>query len=114
MNSKGFELIIGSILSVALAGCDQIATRFMGNMNGESRKGVISELEKEPIKSLDNKKENKSVSAANEKPKSTVGKEIDNSDFKDEQPPKRKYNVIGTSKDGPYRSENSHRINSEQ
>ena len=107
MKSNIFILIIFTISSLILFGCDQIIDRSMEKL-GKTKNNESTLTNKESsVKSLsDPNNEN-----GNKKPKG--GWEIKEGLSKDHgKELKKKYDVIGTNKEGPYRSGETSRIRS--
>jgi len=108
MKSRIFILIIFTISSLVLFGCDQIVDRSLGNINKTKNNDSTVTNKKSSLKSLDSSsKEN--ITKTLEKKESTVEEALSNDNG---NAFKRKYEVIGTNKDGPYRSGETNRIRS--
>ena len=101
-------LIIFTISSPILFGCDQIVDRSLGKTNKiKSNESTLGTKEK-PLKSLGSSSKDNIKKKSKEKDSSVTGDlSNDNSEAL-----KRKYDVIGTNKDGPYRSGETNRIRS--
>jgi len=108
MKSSIFVLIIFTISSLILFGCDQIVDRSLGKIsrikNGES---TLTKKESS-LRSLGTSSEENIAVKLEEK---EFIAEENLSDDNDKTLIK-KYNVIGTNKDGPYRSGETNRIRS--
>jgi len=108
MKSNIFIFIIFTISSLTLFGCDQIVDRSMGKIN-ETKNNESTLTNKESSqKSLDSPSEKNIIRQLEEK-ESIAEERLSNDNS---NAIKKKYEVIGTNKDGPYRSGETNRIRS--
>ena len=108
MKSRIFILIIFTISSLVLFGCDQIVDRSLKKISKTANNDSALTNKENPMKSSDNSSE-ENITRKLEKKESIAeeGLSNDNSNAL-----KKKYDVIGTNKDGPYRSGETNRIRS--
>ncbi|MDA9689047.1 hypothetical protein N9V13_01340 [Betaproteobacteria bacterium] len=109
MKSNIFTLIIFTISSLILFGCDQIWDRALGKINKTGSNDLTLTSEENSLKSLDGSSK-ESILKKSEEEKESIEEEDISSD--NSKPLKKKYDVIGTNKDGPYRSGETNRIRS--
>ena len=108
MNSNIFIFTIFTISSPVLIGCDQIVDRSMGKISETKNNESTLTNKGNSLKSIDNSpKEN--IIKKPEQEKKLPGKDLSKDNNEDL---KKKYEVIGTNKDGPYRSGETNRIRS--
>ena len=89
-------------------GCDQIVDRSLGKLsNTKNNESTLTEKESS-LKASDNSSKENSLNKPEEEKK--VAEESLSTDNSKEL--KKKYDVIGTDKDGPYRSGETNRIRS--
>ena len=108
MKSKIFILIIFTISSLMLFGCDQIVDRSLGNISKTKNNDSTLTNKESSLKSLDSSSE-ENITRKLEKKESTAEEVLSNDNS---NALKKKYDVIGTNKDGPYRSGETNRIRS--
>ena len=108
MKSNIFIFTIFTISSLVLFGCDQIIDRSMGKISETKNNESTLTNKGSSLKSLDNSSKDNIIKKREQETKLT-----------DEDLPKdnskglkKKYDVIGTNKDGPYRSGETNRIRS--
>ena len=103
-----FILIIFTISSLMLFGCDQIVDRSLKKIsNAKNNESTLTNNESSQ-KSLDSPSEKNIVRKLEEK-ESIAEERLSNDNS---NAIKKKYEVIGTNKDGPYRSGETNRIRS--
>ena len=108
MNSNIFIFTIITISSLVLIGCDQILDRSMGKISETKSNESTLTNKGSSLKSTDNSpKEN--IIKKPEHEKKLPGEDLSRDNSKEL---KKKYEVIGTNKDGPYRSGETNRIRS--
>ena len=108
MKSNIFILIIFTISSLMLFGCDQIIDKSLEKLSKTKNNESTLTNKGSSLKSIDNSpKEN--IIKKPEQEKKLPGKDLSKDNNKDL---KKKYEVIGTNKDGPYRSGETNRIRS--
>ena len=108
MKSNIFIFTIFTISSLVLFGCDQIIDRSMGKISETKNNESTLTNKGSSLKSLDNSsKENIIKNPEQEKKLQDEDLSKDNS-----KELTKKYDVIGTNKDGPYRSGETNRIRS--
>ncbi|GIR48933.1 MAG: hypothetical protein CM15mP58_10300 [Burkholderiaceae bacterium] len=108
MKSNIFILIIFTISSLMLFGCDQIMDRSLGKISKTKNNESTLTNKESSLKSLDDSNKENSIKKPEEKKK--IAEEDLSKDNSKEL--KKKYDVIGTNKDGPYRSGETNRIRS--
>ena len=108
MNSNIFILIIFTISSLVLLGCDQIVDSSLGQISKKKNNDSTLTSEESSLKSLDGASE-KNITRKLEKKESMAEEDLSNVNNNEL---KKKYDVIGTDKDGPYRSGETNRIRS--
>ena len=108
MKSKIFILIIFTISSHMLFGCDQIMDRSLGNISKTKNNDSTLTNKESSLKSLDSSSE-ENITKKLEQKEGTVEEVLSNDN---NNAFKKKYEVIGTNKDGPYRSGETNRIRS--
>ena len=91
-----------------LFGCDQIVDRSLGKISKTKNNDSTLTNKERSLKSLDSSSE-ENITRRLEK-KESIAEEILSDD--NSKTLKKKYEVIGTSKDGPYRSGETNRIRS--
>lgn len=108
MKSNNFILLIFTISSLMLFGCDQIVDRSLEKIR-KTKNNESTLINKENLpKSIDSSgKEN--IMKKSEEKESIAEEDLSNNNGKSY---KKKYNVIGTNQDGPYRSGETNRIHS--
>ena len=108
MKSNIFIFTVITISSLILFGCDQILDRSLGKISEKKNNKSTLANKESPLKSLDASVKENSI----KKPKE--GKKIAEEDLSTDNSKevKKKYDVIGTNKDGPYRSGETNRIRS--
>ena len=107
MKSNIFILIIFTISSLMLFGCDQIVDRSLGKISKTKNNESTLTNKESSLKSLDSS--NKENIIKKKKRKKIPEEDLSKDNSKDL---KKKYDVIGTNKDGPYRSGETNRIRS--
>ena len=108
MKSNIFIFSIFTISSLALIGCDQIVDRSMGKITETKNNESKFTNKGNSLISIDNSpKEN--IIEKPEHEKNLPGEDFSKDNSKEL---KKKYEVIGTNKDGPYRSGETKRIRS--
>ena len=108
MKSNIFIYIIITISSLILFGCDQIVDRSLGKIRETKNNESTLTKNESSLKSLDSS--NKEDITNNPEGGRKIAEEdlsVDNS-----KETKKKYDVIGTNKDGPYRSGETNSIRS--
>jgi len=108
MKSRIFILIIFTISSLVLFGCDQIVDRSLGHISKTKNNDSTLTNKESSLKSLDISSEENITKKLDKK--ESIAEEVlsnDNSNAFE-----KKYEVIGTNKDGPYRSGETNRIRS--
>ena len=90
-----------------LFGCDQIIDRSLEKLSKTKNNESILTNKENSLKSLGDSNKENSIKKPEEKTKIKEGLSEDNS-----KELKKRYNVIGTSKEGPYRSGETNRIRS--
>ena len=108
MKSRIFILLIFTISSLVLFGCDQIVERSLGNISKTKNSDSTLTNKESSLKSLDSSSEENITNKLDEK--ESIAEEVLSNDNSNAF--KKKYEVIGTSKDGPYRSGETNRIRS--
>ena len=108
MKSNIFILIIFTISSLVLFGCDQIVDRSLGKINKTKNNDSTLTSKESSLKYLDSSSE-ENITRKLEKKESTAKESLSNVN---NNALKKKYDVIGTDKDGPYRSGETNRIRS--
>ena len=108
MKSKIFILIIFTISSHMLFGCDQIMDRSLGNISKTKNNDSTLTNKESSLKSLDSSSE-ENITKKLEQKEGTAEEVLSNDN---NNAFKKKYEVIGTNKDGPYRSGETNRIRS--
>ena len=108
MKSKIFILIIFTISSHMLFGCDQIMDRSLGNISKTKNNDSTLTNKESSLKSLDSSSE-ENITKKLEQKEGTAEEVLSNDN---NNAIKKKYEVIGTNKDGPYRSGETNRIRS--
>ena len=101
-------LIIFTISFLVLFGCDQIVDRSLGKINKTRNNELTSSKKERSQKSLDSSSKDNAVSKSDEK-ENLAKEELSPNNRKTL---KKKIDVIGTNKDGPYRSGETNRIRS--
>ena len=91
-----------------LFGCDQIVDRSLGKISKTKNNDSTLTNKESSLKSLDSSSE-ENITKKLEKKESTAEEVLSNDNSNDL---KKKYEVIGTNKDGPYRSGETNRIRS--
>ena len=109
MKSNIFISIIFTISSLTLFGCDQIVDRYLGEMSKTKNNESILINKERSVKSLDNSRNGNIIKKVEEEEKKITEEDLSKDDSKKLE---KKYDVIGTNKDGPYRSGNTNRIRS--
>ena len=107
MKSNIFILIIFTISSLMLFGCDQIIDKSLEKLSKTKNNESILTNKESSLKSLSDSNKENSINKPEEKKQTKEGLSKDNSDEL-----KKRYDVIGTNKDGPYRSGETNRIRS--
>ena len=108
MKSNIFIFTIFTISSLVLFGCDQIIDRSMGKISETKNNESTLTNKGSSLKSLDNSSKDNIIKKREQETKLT-----DEDLSKDNSKGlKKKYDVIGTNKDGPYRSGETNRIRS--
>ena len=108
MNSNIFIFTVFTISSLVLIGCDQIVDRSMGKISETKNNESTLTNKGSSLKSLDNSSKDNIIKKREQETKLT-----DEDLSKDNSKGlKKKYDVIGTNKDGPYRSGETNRIRS--
>ena len=107
MKSNNFISIICTISSLMLFGCDQIIDRSLEKLSKTKNNESILTNKENSLKSLGDSNKENSIKKSEEKTKIKEGLSEDNS-----KELKKRYNVIGTSNEGPYRSGETNRIRS--
>ena len=107
MKSNIFSLIIFTISSLMLFGCDQIIDKSLEKLSKTKNNESILTNKESSLKSLSDSNKENSINKPEEKKQTKEGLSKDNSDEL-----KKRYDVIGTNKDGPYRSGETNRIRS--
>ena len=108
MKSNIFIFAIFTISSLVLFGCDQIIDRSMGKISETKNNESTLTNKGSSLKSLDNSSKDNIIKKREQETKLT-----DEDLSKDNSKGlKKKYDVIGTNKDGPYRSGETNRIRS--
>ena len=108
MKSNIFIFTIFTISSLVLFGCDQIVDRSMGKISETKNNESTLTNKGSSLKSLDNSSKDNIIKKREQETKLT-----DEDLSKDNSKGlKKKYDVIGTNKDGPYRSGETNRIRS--
>ena len=107
MKSNIFILIIFTISSLMLFGCDQIVDRSLEKISKTKNNESTLTNKESSLKSLDDSNKENSIKKPGEKKKIKEGLSKDNS-----KELKKRYDVIGTNKEGPYRSGETSRIRS--
>ena len=108
MKSKIFILIIFTISSLMLFSCDQIVDRSLGKISKTKNNDSVMTNKESSLKSLESSNE-ENITRKSEEKESITEEEPSNDNSKTL---KKKYDVIGTNKDGPYRSGETNRIRS--
>ena len=108
MKSRIFILIIFTISSLVLCGCDQIVDRSLRNISKTKNNESTLTSKESSLKTLDSSSE-KNITRKLEKKENTAEEALSNDNS---SVFKKKYEVIGTNKDGPYRSGETNRIRS--
>jgi len=108
MNSNIFIFTIFTISSLVLIGCDQIVDRSMGKISEKKNNESTLTNKGSSLKSIDNSPKENIIKKPEQKQK-LPGKDLSKDNSKEL---KKKYEVIGTNKDGPYRSGETNRIRS--
>ena len=108
MKSNIFIFIIFTISSLTLFGCDQIVDRSMGKINETKNNESTLTNKGSSLKSLDNSPKDNIMKKREQQTKLTE-EDLSKDNSKGL---KKKYDVIGTNKDGPYRSGETNRIRS--
>ena len=103
-----FIFTIFTISSLVLFGCDQIVDRSLGNINKTKNNDSTVTNKESSLKSLDSSSE-ENITKKLEKKEDTAQEVLSNDN---NNAFKKKYEVIGTNKDGPYRSGETNRIRS--
>ena len=101
-------LIIFTISSLVLTGCDQIVDRSLGKISKTKNNESILNNKESSLESFNSSSE-ENIATKLEKKESITGERLSNDNRK---ALKKKYDVIGTNKDGPYRSGQTNRIRS--
>ena len=109
MKSHIFNLIIFTISSLILFGCDQIWDRAIGKINKTGNNDLTLTSEENSLKLLDDSSKENIIEKSEEEKENIAEEDIPSDNSK---PLKKKYDVIGTNKDGPYRSGETNRIRS--
>ena len=91
-----------------LFGCDQIVDRSLGKISKTKNNESTLTNKESSLKSLDSSSE-ENITRKLEKKESIAEEDLSNDNNKEL---KKKYDVIGTNKDGPYRSGETNRIRS--
>ena len=122
MKRNNFILIIFTISSLMLFGCDQIIDRSLEKLSKTKNNESILTNKESSLKSLGDSNKENSIKKLEEKKKINEGLSKDNSkELKKRKEGlsrdnskefKKRYDVIGTNKDGPYRSGETSRIRS--
>ena len=107
MKSNIFILIIFTISSLMLFGCDQIIDKSLEKLSKTKNNESILTNKESSLKSLSDSNKENSINKPEEKKQTKEGLSKDNSDEL-----KKRYDVIGTNKEGPYRSGETSRIRS--
>ena len=107
MKSNIFILIIFTISSLMLFGCDQIIDRSLEKLSKTKNNESTLTNKESSLKSLSDPNEKNSIKKPEEKKGAKEGLSKDNS-----KELKKRYDVIGTNKEGPYRSGETSRIRS--
>ena len=107
MKSNIFNFILLTISSLILFGCDQIVDRSLGKISKAKNNESLLTNKESSLKSLGDSNKENSIKKLEEKKKINEGLSKDNS-----KELKKRYDVIGTNKDGPYRSGETSRIRS--
>ena len=108
MNSNIFILTIITISSLVLIGCDQILDRSMGKISEIKNNESTLTNKGSSLKSIDNPPKENNIKKPEQEEK-LPGEYLSKGNSKEL---KKKYEVIGTNKDGPYRSGETNRIRS--
>ena len=108
MNSNIFILIIFTISSLVLFGCDQIVDGSLENISKTKNHDSTLTNKESSLKSLDSSSE-ENITKKLEQKEGTAEEVLSNDN---NNAFKKKYEVIGTNKDGPYRSGETNRIRS--
>ena len=108
MKSRIFILITFTISSLVLFGCDQIVDRSLGNISKTKNNDSTLTNKESSLKSLDSSSE-ENITKKLDKKENTTEEVLSNDNS---NAFKKKYKVIGTNKDGPYRSGETNRIRS--
>ena len=103
-----FIFTIFTISSLVLFGCDQIIDRSMGKISETKNNESTLTNKGSSLKSLDNSSKENIIKIPEQE------KKLQNEDLSKDNSKglKKKYDVIGTNKDGPYRSGETNRIRS--
>ena len=108
MKSRIFILIIFTISSLVLFGCDQIVDRSLGHISKTKNNDSTLTNKESSLKSLDISSE-ENITKKLEQKEGTAEEVLSNDNSSAFE---KKYEVIGTNKDGPYRSGETNRIRS--
>ena len=108
MKSNIFIFTIFTISSLALFGCDQIVDRSMGKISEKKNNESTLTNKGSSLKSLDNSSKDNIIKKREQETKLT-DEDLSKDNSKGLT---KKYDVIGTNKDGPYRSGETNRIRS--
>ena len=108
MKSKIFILIILTISSLMSFGCDQIVDRSLGKISKTKDNDSTLTNKESSLKYLDSSSE-ENITRKLEKKESIAEESLSNDNSR---VLKKEYDVIGTNKDGPYRSGETNRIRS--
>ena len=103
-----FIFTIFTISSLVLFGCDQIVDRSMGKISETKNNESTLTNKGSSLKSLDNSPKDNIMKKREQQTKLTE-EDLSKDNSKGL---KKKYDVIGTNKDGPYRSGETNRIRS--
>ena len=108
MKSNISILIIFTISSLMLFGCDQIVDRSIEKIS-KTKNNESPLADKESSLKPSNNSSKKNITKESDKKESIVEESLSNTNSKIL---KKKYDVIGTNKEGPYRSGETNRIRS--
>ena len=108
MKSNIFIFIIFTISSLVLFGCDQIVDRSMGKISETKNNESTLTNKGSSLKSLDSPSNENIMKKQKQETKLTE----ENLSKDNSNGLKKKYDLIGTNKDGPYRSGETNRIRS--
>ena len=108
MKSNIFIVILFTISSLVLFGCDQIVDRSLGKISKAKNNESLLTNKESSLKPLDKSNKDNIINKPEEEEK-LPEESLSNNNSKELI---KKYDVIGTNKDGPYRTGETNRLRS--